>query len=47
MTMETDASTKGSVVQQKSSPPSPNHLPEMSSESEWEEMAQFPGLYLL
>ena len=47
MVVETNGSTKGSVMQQKSSPPSPNHLPEMSSESEWEEMAQFPGLYLL
>ena len=47
MTMETDASTKGSVMQQKSSLPSPNHLPELSSESEWEEMSQFPGLFLL
>ena len=46
MVVETNGSTKGSVMQQKSSPPSPNHLPEMSSESEWEEMAQFPGLYI-
>ena len=46
VTMETDGSTKGSAMQQKSSPPSPNHLPEMSSESEWEEMSRFPGLYL-
>ena len=44
--METDASTKGSVMQQKSSLPSPNHLPELSSESEWEAMSQLPGLYL-
>ncbi|XP_078318477.1 uncharacterized protein LOC111118926 isoform X5 [Crassostrea virginica] len=42
-TMETEASTKGSVMQQKSSLPSPNHLPELSSESEWEAMAQFPA----
>ena len=47
MTIETYGSTKGSVMQQKSSPSSPNHLPEMSSESEWEDTAQFPGLYLL
>ena len=47
MTMGTDASTKASAMQQKSSLPSLNHLPEMSSESEWEEMAQFPGLFLL
>ena len=46
MTMETDGSTTGSVLQQKSSPTGPNHLPEMSSESELEEMAQFPGLFV-
>ncbi|XP_078318478.1 uncharacterized protein LOC111118926 isoform X6 [Crassostrea virginica] len=43
MVVETNGSTTGSVMQQKSSPPSPNHLPEMSSESEWEEMSQFPA----
>lgn len=47
MAMETNGSSKTYVLQQESNQTSPNHLPEMTSESEWEEMIQFPGVYLL
>lgn len=43
--METHRPSSVSLTQEKSKQPIPNHLTDMSFESEWEEMTQFPGLY--